>query len=161
MSRNIESKKNYGLRRFFNKILHTIAKSSLLSGNMRARIQKIRGVNFDDVRTVFLGEDIIIDSICPYNVTIKNGCQIGAGTKIVTHFYDNKKLSDHPDYYFRFYTGKVIIEENVFIGFNCVIAKPVTIGKGAVIGANVVITKNVPAGAVIVASPTKNIKDSG
>ena len=50
MNKEIESKKEYGLRRFVNKILQAIAKSSLLSGYMRARLQKLRGVNFDDVR---------------------------------------------------------------------------------------------------------------
>lgn len=158
MSRDTESKKKYGFRRLFNKILQAIAKSSFLSGYMRARIQKLRGVNFDDVSTVFLGEDIIIDSICPQNVTIKNGCQIGAGTKIVTHYYDNKELSRNKDYYFRFYEGEVLIEEDVFIGFNCVIAKPVTIGRGSVIGANTVITKDVPPGSIIVLPEPINLK---
>ncbi len=158
MNKNIESKKEYGLRRMFNKILQVIAKSSFLSGYMRARVQKLRGVRFDDVSTVFLGEDIIIDGICPENVTIKNGCQIGAGTKIVTHFYDNKKLSEHKDYHFRFYQGKVVIEEDVFIGFNCVIAKPVTIGRGSVLGANTVITKNIPPNSIIVQPESINIK---
>ena len=155
---NKESKKMYGIRRLFNKLLQFFAKSSLLSGYMRARLQKLRGVNFDDVSTVFLGEDVIIDGICPENVTIKNGCQIGAGTKIVTHFYDNKKLSEHKDYHFRFYQGKVLIEENVFIGFNCVIAKPVTIGKNSVLGANTVITKDVLPDSVIVLPESINLK---
>ena len=153
-----ESKKMYGIRRVFNKLLQFFSKSSLLSGYMRARLQKLRGVNFDDVSTVFLGEDVIIDGICPENVTIKDGCQIGAGTKIVTHFYDNKKLSEHKDYHFRFYQGKVLIEENVFIGFNCVIAKPVTIGKNSVLGANTVITKDVPTDSIIVLPESINLK---
>jgi len=153
-----ESKKMYGIRRVFNKLLQFFSKSSLLSGYMRARLQKLRGVNFDDVSTVFLGEDVIIDGISPENVTIRNGCQIGAGTKIVTHFYDNKKLSEHKDYHFRFYQGKVLIEENVFIGFNCVIAKPVTIGKNSVLGANTVITKDVPPDSIIVLPESINLK---
>jgi acetyltransferase-like isoleucine patch superfamily enzyme len=153
-----ESKKMYGIRRVFNKLLQFFSKSSLLSGYMRARLQKLRGVNFDDVSTVFLGEGVIIDGICPENVTIKNGCQIGAGTKIVTHFYDNKKLSEHKDYHFRFYQGKVLIEENVFIGFNCVIAKPVTIGKNSVLGANTVITKDVSPDSIIVLPESINLK---
>jgi|TARA_B110000967_G_C18837725_1_gene537683 acetyltransferase-like isoleucine patch superfamily enzyme len=153
-----ESKKMYGVRRVFNKLLQFFSKSSLLSGYMRARLQKLRGVNFDDVSTVFLGEDVIIDGICPKNVTIKNGCQIGAGTKIVTHFYDNKKLSEDKDYHFRFYQGKVLIEENVFIGFNCVIAKPVTIGRNSVLGANTVITKDVPPDSIIVLPESINLK---
>jgi acetyltransferase-like isoleucine patch superfamily enzyme len=158
MNKEIESKKEYGLRRFVNKILQAIAKSSLLSGYMRARLQKLRGVNFDDVSTVFLGEDVMRDGICPANVTIQNGCQIGAGTKIVTHFYDNNKLSKNKDYHFRFYQGKVLIEENVFIGFNSVIAKPVTIGKNSVIGANTVITKDVPPDSIIVLPESINLK---
>ncbi len=158
MSRYLESKKKYGIRRVINKFLHVIAKSSLLSGYMRSRIQKLRGVNFDDVNTVFFGEDIIIDGISPQNITIKNGCQIGAGTKIVTHYYDNKELSSSKDYHFRFYEGKVVIEEDVFIGFNCVIAKPVTIGRGSVLGANTVITKDVPPGSIIVLPDSINIK---
>tara|TARA_B100000767_G_scaffold260942_1_gene272055 strand:+ start:638 stop:1120 length:483 start_codon:yes stop_codon:yes gene_type:complete len=158
MSRDTESKKRYGFRRLFNKILQAIAKSSLLSGYMRARLQKLRGVNFDDVSTIFLGEDVMIDGICPENVTIKNGCQIGAGTKIVTHFYDNKELSENKDYHFRFYQGKVLIEENVFIGFNCVIAKPVSIGKNSVLGANTVITKDVPPDSIIVLPESINLK---
>ena len=81
MSKKIESEKSYGLRRFVNKILQAIAKSSLLSGYMRSRLQKLRGVNFDDVSTVFFGEDVIVDGICPENVTIKNGCQIKFGSK--------------------------------------------------------------------------------
>ena len=158
MSKKIESEKAYGVKRFVNKILQAIAKSSLLSGYMRSRLQKYRGVNFDDVSTVFLGEDVIIDGICPENVTIKNGCQIGAGTKIVTHFYDNNKLSDNKDYYFSFYQGKVLIEEDVFIGFNCVIAKPVIIGKNSVLGANTVITKDVPPNSIIVLPESINLK---
>ena len=158
MSEKIESEKAYGVKRFVNKILQAIAKSSLLSGYMRSRLQKFRGVNFDDVSTVFLGEDVIIDGICPENVTIKNGCQIGAGTKIVTHFYDNNKLSDNKDYYFSFYQGKVLIEEDVFIGFNCVIAKPVIIGKNSVLGANTVITKDVPPNSIIVLPESINLK---
>ena len=158
MSRDLESRKRYGLRRLFNKVLQAIAKSSLLSGYMRSRVQKLRGVNFDDPSKVFLGEDVIIDAISPENVTIRNGVEIAAGAKIVTHFPDTRTLSENKDYHYRFYQGKVVIEEDVFIGFNCVIAKPVTIGKGSVLGANTVITKDVPENSVIVLPESINIR---
>lgn len=158
MSRDIESKKRYGFRRLFNKILQAIAKSSLLSGYMRSRVHKLRGVNFDDVSTVFIGEDVLIDAISPENVTIKKGVEIAAGAKIVTHFPDTKTFSENKDYHFRFYQGEVLIEEDVFIGFNCVIAKPVTIGKKSVLGANTVITKDVPPNSIIVLPESINIK---
>jgi len=129
-----------------------------LSGYMRARVQKLRGVNFDDASKVFLGEDVIIDAISPENVTIRNGVEIAAGAKIVTHFPDTRTLSENKDYHYRFYQGKVLIEEDVFIGFNCVIAKPVTIGRGSVLGANTVITKDVPENSVIVLPDSINIR---
>ena len=79
----------------------------------------------------------------------------GKINKVLT---DNKKLSEHKDYHFRFYQGKVLIEENVFIGFNCVIAKPVTIGKNSVLGANTVIIKDVPPDSIIVLPESINLK---
>lgn len=158
MSRDLESRKKYGLRRLFNKVLQAIAKSSLLSGYMRSRVQKLRGVNFDDASKVFLGEDVIIDAISPENVTIRNGVEIAAGAKIVTHFPDTRTLSENKDYHYRFYQGKVVIEEDVFIGFNCVIAKPVTIGRGSVIGANTVITKDIPENSIIVLPESINLR---
>lgn len=44
---------------------------------------------------------------------------------------------------------EIVIEDDVWIGFNCVILKGVTIGKGAIIGANTVLTKDVPPYTVI------------
>ena len=45
---------------------------------------------------------------------------------------------------------EVVIEDDVWIGFNSTILKGVTIGKGAIIGANCLITKDVPPFAVVV-----------
>ncbi|WP_414655302.1 DapH/DapD/GlmU-related protein [Flavobacterium sp. UBA7663] len=49
--------------------------------------------------------------------------------------------------------GNVIIEDNVFIGMNALIIKPVTIGKGAVIGAGAVVTKDVLPGTIVGGNP--------
>lgn len=54
----------------------------------------------------------------------------------------------------------VIIEDDVWIGFNATIMKGVTIGKGAIIGACTVITKDVPPYAVVVGNPARIIKYS-
>ena len=56
---------------------------------------------------------------------------------------------------------EIIIEDDVWIGFNCVILKGVRIGKGAIIGANTIVTKDVPPYAVIVGnSDVKIVKYS-
>lgn len=158
MSKEIEARKVTSFRRVFNKLIHILAKKEIFPGSIRARLHKMRGVKFDDVGSVFMGDNVTIDGIYPANVRIGKRCIITSGTKILTHFLDTDKLSDDPSFYFRFYQGEVIIEEDVFIGFNVVIAKPVTIGKGSIIGANSVITKDVPPGSVMTGAPAKLMK---
>ncbi len=158
MTKKIEATKKKNVGRIFGKILQIISKNALLPGHIRARLQKYRGVKFDNVNTVFFGENVTIDGIYPENVSIGDRCIITAGTKILTHFLDTERLSDNPDFYFRFYQGKVVIEEDVFIGYNCIIAKPVVIGKGSIIGANTVITKDVLPGSIMVGAPATNLR---
>lgn len=145
-----DSKKNISIKRVYNNILHAISKSSLISSKIRVFLHSLRGVKFGNMNTVFIGEDVIIDKMNPQNVKIGDRCLIAAGVKILTHYVDTKNLSINEDYHFRFYNGKVVIEEDVFIGANAVIAKPVIIGKGSIIGANVVVSKNLEPGTVYV-----------
>jgi maltose O-acetyltransferase len=51
----------------------------------------------------------------------------------------------------------VIIEDDVWIGFNATVLKGVTIGRGAVIGACSVVTQDIPAYAIVVGNPAKII----
>jgi acetyltransferase-like isoleucine patch superfamily enzyme len=159
MSQEQESRKEYGLRRIINKILQSIARNTLVPIKMRVYLQAMRGVNFKNKKNTQIGDNVGFDGIYPQNIYIGERCGIAAGTRILTHYIDTRKLSDHPDHHFRYYQGNVVIEDDVFIGTNCVISKPVTIGKGAIIGANVVITKDVPPGAVMVGTSARNIKD--
>jgi acetyltransferase-like isoleucine patch superfamily enzyme len=52
----------------------------------------------------------------------------------------------------------VIVEDDVWIGFNCTIFKGVKIGKGAIIGSGSIITKDVPPYAVVIGNPQRIIK---
>lgn len=54
--------------------------------------------------------------------------------------------------------GKIIIENDVWIGMNTLILSGVKIGKGAVIGAGSVVSKNIPPYAIAVGNPCKVIK---
>ncbi len=55
--------------------------------------------------------------------------------------------------------GVIIIEDDVWIGSNCVILKNVHLGKGCVIAAGSVVTKEVPANAIFGGVPAKFIKE--
>jgi acetyltransferase-like isoleucine patch superfamily enzyme len=157
-NKNSEAIKISSFRRILNHFLHPFAKSGFFNGKIRARIHQIRGVKFDDVNSTFIGENVSIDGIHPENVRIGKRCIITAGASILTHFLDTEKSSDDDNHYFRFFKGKVIIEEDVFIGLNVVIASPIRIGKGSIIGANTVLTKDVTPGSVIVGASAKCLK---
>jgi len=63
------------------------------------------------------------------------------------------KGSDHP-------RGKedVIIENDVWIGWGCIIFSGIRIGSGSVIGAKSVVTKDVPPCEVVAGNPAKVVK---
>ena len=58
-------------------------------------------------------------------------------------------------------TGKVVLEDDVWIGAGAIITKGVNVGEGAVIGAGSVVTEDVPEYAVVVGSPAQVIKYRG
>lgn len=109
-------------------------------------------------RCILLG-DVEIGKYCTFapNVYISSG----------RHYYDYK-----PNFYLRDqdemihsdavlakqHSKKVIIEDDVWIGINCVIMSGLKIGRGAVIGSNSVVTKDVLPFSVVAGSPAKEIK---
>lgn len=54
----------------------------------------------------------------------------------------------------------VVIEDNVLIGANAVILEGVRVGEGAIVAAGAIVTQDVPAGAVVVGTPAKVIKQT-
>lgn len=55
-------------------------------------------------------------------------------------------------------TGKIVVKDKAWIGFNSIILKGVTIGEGAVVASGSVVTSNVPDYAVVGGNPAKLIK---
>ena len=54
--------------------------------------------------------------------------------------------------------GKIVIKNNVNIGWNDVIIPGVTIGENTIIGANTIVTKDVPPNSVFCGNPGKVIE---
>ena len=73
--------------------------------------------------------------------SLKNG---GLDAKNICDAWDNK--------------GDIVIENDVWIGYEAVILSGVTIGDGAIIGARAVVTKDVPSYTVVGGVPAKPIR---
>ena len=53
----------------------------------------------------------------------------------------------------------IVIEDDAWIGMNCIILKGVTVGRGAVVGAGSVVTKDVPPWTLVAGNPARVIKE--
>lgn len=56
------------------------------------------------------------------------------------------------------YSGKIVIENDAWIGAGSIILPGITIGEGAVVGAGAVVTEDVPPYTVVVGVPARPIK---
>lgn len=139
--------------RIFTKLLQVFARWSLMHPRLRTIIQARRGVVFTDPGSVFLGSDVYFDELFPTNITVGANVYMAEGVRVLAHFYE----TDMPPHIQS--PGHVVIEDDVFLGFNVVIAAPVTIGRGAVIGSNSVVTKDVTPWTVNGGIPCKKIRD--
>lgn len=68
------------------------------------------------------------------------------------HFYQIS-TTGHPRNHIEIVSRPVVIEDDVWIGFNAIILKGVTIGKGSIVGAGSVVTKNVPSSVIVAGNP--------
>jgi acetyltransferase-like isoleucine patch superfamily enzyme len=117
-------------RRVFNRILHSLARSSPGSTGLRPFLHRLRGVKIGS--NVFIGDDVYLENEYPEAVEIQDGVQISVRAIIIAHTRG---------------PGKVIIEKDAYVGPNTVVVtsggRTLRIGEGAVLGAGVVITNDV------------------
>ena len=104
---------------------------------LRPWLQRLRGVVIG--RNVWISQFVYIDEIHPADVSIGDNCVIGLRTSIISHIYSGPRRPTG--------NGKVVIENDVFIGPHCVILPNVRIREGAVIRAGSVVSRDVPAHA--------------
>ena len=128
------------------------------------------------------GEDGVIDIgrfvvlqctriIANSRVTIKDHCMFSWGSVITDTWITDKtrsltarrqmlqKLSTSGNRHLAFTDPRpVIIEENVWVGFEAIVLPGVTIGRGAVVGSKSVVSEDVPPYAIVVGNPARIIK---
>ncbi|MAT58494.1 MAG: acetyltransferase [Ignavibacteriae bacterium] len=112
------------------------------------------------------GKNIKIGSFCQINervrlidVEIGDFVMIAPGAQLVggkTHIYSDTKIPMILQG--EEYKGKIIIEDDVWIGLNVIILPGIRICKGSIIGANSVVTKNVSPYSIVGGNPARLIK---
>lgn len=55
-------------------------------------------------------------------------------------------------------SAPIVIEDDVFIGMNCIVLKGVTIGARSIIAAGSIVTKSIPADCIAAGNPAKVIR---
>ena len=108
-------------------------------------------------KDVYVGEDLIIIGGRDTENKVFIGDRVAISPRVTLI------AVSHPEYSkIRRYTGdkegKIIIQDDAWIGAGAIILPNVTIGKGAVVGAGAVVTKDVPPYTVVAGVPAKEIK---
>lgn len=95
----------------------------------------------------------------PYLITIGNHVRITQGVRFITHdggLWVPRYMGLIDERADKF--GRIIVGNNVNIGWNAVIMPGVTIGDNSIIGACAVVTKDVPKNSVAAGVPAKVIE---
>jgi acetyltransferase-like isoleucine patch superfamily enzyme len=100
------------------------------------------------------GGSIVVDR----QVIIGNRVNIGANSTIADTDFHPIRSEDRKIYPSFGKSETVVIEDDVFIGMNCLILKGVTIGNGSVIGAGSVVSKSIPSGVIAAGNPAQVIR---
>jgi len=132
------------LRRIFNRIIHSFALKLPGATNLRPFLHRLRGVKI--CGNVFIGDDVYIENEYPECVEIHNKTEIALRSIILAHFKG---------------PGRVVIEEEVYIGPNSMITasaeQTLVLGKGSVIAAGSAVGASVPANTIVSGVPVKPI----
>ena len=92
------------------------------------------------------------------NGAISIGCCTAIGPGVViraaNHSFSKRDLPIMDQGHTR---GTIVIEDDVWIGANCVLTANIHIGKGAIVGAGAVVTHDVPAYTIVGGGPAKVI----
>jgi len=89
------------------------------------------------------------------NLIIGNRVAIGPNVTLLTSSDPNNSRI-RP--YVKIQRGRILIEDDAWVGAGSIIMPDITIGKGAVVGAGSVVTKNVDSYHIVAGVPAKTIK---
>ena len=126
-----------------------------------------RGTVFWAPNHMKIGNNVYIGKYCTIQADIEMGNNIEiANTVGLIGRYDHDyskvgvSIKDAPwigdlDYNFKGLNQKIVIDDDVWIGYGSVVFTGVHINRGAIIAAGSIVTKDVPAYAIVAGNPAK------
>jgi len=96
--------------------------------------------------------------ICEERITIGDRVTVGANTVIADTDFHPLVPQHRYEAPLDGATRPIVIEDDVFIGMQCLILKGVTIGRGSVIGAGSVVTRDIPPNSIAAGNPARVLK---
>lgn len=142
--------------------------NSLIDKNVSITAQYVKGITTDENVMVAIGDNCRIGQYS--HITGINGIRIGNGVMtgpavLITDnshgAFEYEQLNIRPDLRPLVSKGKIVIEDNVWIGEKATILPGVHIGEGSVIGANAVVAHDVPPFSLVAGVPAKVVKQVG
>ena len=120
-----------------------------------------QGVRINNPSLVSVGDDVYVgDSVQLYawneRITIGSNVLIAAGVRMITRkhgFADVVRPMAEQGYN----NAPIVIEDDVWIGFQSVILPGVTIGRGSIVGAGAVVTKDIAPYSIVGGVPARLI----
>jgi len=133
------------LRGLINRILQMFAMILPGGQNLRVLLHRARGVGIG--RNVWISYNVVLETSCPWLITIDDDAFIGIGTIVIAHFKEAR--------------SGVRIGKQAFVGPGVIILPDVEIGDGAVVTAGSVVTSSVPPMTVVQGNPAVAIAKCG
>jgi acetyltransferase-like isoleucine patch superfamily enzyme len=144
------------LKPALKKLFKLLAKH-LPGAELRAGI--FRACGFKIGSDTYVAEDMIVAEILEdksEKLVIGNRVAIGPRVTFVTSSDPNRsRIGPAPVVPIR---GKIVIEDDAWIGAGAIILPNVRIGEGAIVGAGAVVTEDVPPRAVVAGIPAKILR---
>ena len=111
---------------------------------------------------IIIGNNVGISGATIYardSITIGNNVLIGANAKIIdSDFHPMDIQARNADDKSQITNRPVVIEDDCFLGTDCIILKGTHLGRGCIVGAGAVVSGTFAPGSVIVGNPGKAIK---
>ncbi len=131
-------------------------------GSVGKNLWMTQNVWIDEMQYIEIGDDVVLSRdlviTTKGGVKIGNRVLIGYGAKILSKNHIIPKELNEPIRFSGHEEKEIIIEDDVWIGANCVILPGVKLGKGCVVAAGAVVTKNIESYTIVGGVPAKLIK---